>query len=152
MGGPVGGGLVTRSGDGYFGGVTRSGDGCFTGVEVEAGFFAGEAEDEDVVFLVGVEVVDVGEEVVGVAVDVEDFGFVVGVFFLEGGAFPPEGAGDDVGFGVAVDVTDGGAFGVEVGVELLAGPGDLGGGVEGDRGEDEEREECFHGEHDANAN
>jgi hypothetical protein len=88
------------------------------GIQVKPRFLAGEAEDEDVVLLVGVEIVDVGEEVVRVAIDAENLRLVVGVLFLKGRPFPPKRPRDDVGFAIAIDVADGGTFGVKVTVEL----------------------------------
>jgi molybdopterin synthase catalytic subunit len=58
-------------------------------------------------------------------------------------AFPPERAGDDIGFAVAIDVADTRTFGIEVTVELLALPGDLGGGVKAGSREGE-NEQTFH--------
>jgi hypothetical protein len=68
------------------------------GIQVEPRFLAGEAEDEDVVLLVGVEIVDVGEEVVRVAIDAEDLRLVVGVLskVFKGRPFPPKRPRDDV--------------------------------------------------------
>jgi hypothetical protein len=83
-------------------------------VQIQPRFLAGEAEDEDVVLQVGVEIVDVGEEVVRVAIDVENLRLVVGVLFLKRRPFPPERAGDYVGFAIAIDVADGGTFGVKI--------------------------------------
>ena len=95
------------------------------GVQVKTCFFAWEAEDENVVLLIGIEVVDVGKEVVGVAMDAEDLRLVVSVLRFKCGAFPPEWTGDHIGLAVAIDVADGGTFGIKVTVKLLAFPCDL---------------------------
>ncbi len=91
------------------------------GVYINAGVGAGEAVDEVVGEFVVVEVVDEGEEVVGVfvvgevgAFDLLAGGFVDFVAFGEVGAFVPEWAGDDVDFAVGVEVGEVGAFAVEL--------------------------------------
>jgi hypothetical protein len=58
--------------------------------------------------------VDVGEEVVRVAIDAENLRLVVGVLFLKGRTFPPKRTCDDVRLAVAIDVADGGTFGIEI--------------------------------------
>ena len=92
------------------------------GVEVEADFFSGEAEDEDVILLVDVQVVDESEEVVGVGFDGEGGGFVEGVFFGEVGPGKPVGSVDEVRVTVVVEVTGGSAFRVEFGEDGFGGP------------------------------
>ena len=113
------------------------------GVQVHARLFAGETEDEDVVLLVRVEVLDVGEEVVRVAIDAENLWLVVGVLLFKRGPLPPERTGDDVWLAIAIDVTDGGAFGIKLAVQLLALPGDLGLRMELGGGEEKEKQ-AFH--------
>ena len=112
------------------------------GVQVETRFFAWEAEDEDVVLLIGIEVVDVGKEVVGVAMDAEDLRLVVSVLRFKCGAFPPEWTGYHIGLAIAIDVADGGTFRIKVTVKLLALPSDLCGSMHTRDSEEGEKE--FH--------
>jgi hypothetical protein len=94
------------------------------GIEIDARFFAGETIDQHIGIAIVVEVVDEGEEVVGVIV----VGFVGAGFLVAGGfvdlvllgevrAFIPPRAGDDVHFAVFVEVGEVGAFAIELVVE-----------------------------------
>ena len=114
------------------------------GIQIQPRFLAGEAEDEDVVPFVGVEIVDVGEEVVGVAIDRKNLRLVVGVLLFKSRSFPPKRPRDDIRFAVAIDVADGGTLGVKVTVELLTLPGDLRGGMQAG-GREEGKKDRFHG-------
>lgn len=93
-------------------------------VLVDEGGVAGETEDQDVLPAVGVEVVGVGDEVIGVAGRAVEGRLVrallvrrldgVGDTLLEVGAFPDVPAGGDVDVAVMVEVGDRAAFGDEV--------------------------------------
>jgi hypothetical protein len=110
--------------------MDRPGAGLALGVLVHEGGVAGEAEDQDVRPAVGVEIVGVGDEVVGVARGAVEGRLVralvmggfdgVGDALLEVGALPDEPARRDVDVAVMVEIRDRAAFGDEVlGQDLL---------------------------------
>ena len=104
--------------------MDRPGAGLALGVLVDEGRVAGEAEDQDVRPAVSVEVVGVGDEVVGIARGAVEGRLVralvvrwldgVGEALLEVRALPDVPAGGDVDVAVVVEVGDRAAFGDEV--------------------------------------
>ena len=82
------------------------------------GFLAGEADDDDIGPVVVVHVVGEGEEVIGVAGDVERLRRVVFVAVGVVWAGVPVRAVDDVHHAVVIEVAESGAFGEELVAEL----------------------------------
>ena len=92
--------------------------GSSSGIQIKTCFFSGETEDEDIVFVVAVEVMDEAEEIVRVSL-LRDEGLPLAeaFWFREIGPRKPEWAVGEIGFVITVEITDGGPFGVEVGEE-----------------------------------
>jgi hypothetical protein len=107
-----------------------------TRIQVQPCLLAGESKHQDVIFPVGVEIVNIGEEVIRVPLDAEGLGRVERLLLLEGRSLPPEWPGDDVRLAVAIDVADCGSLGVKFRMQLLALPGDLGFRLQ-DKGQEE---------------
>ena len=84
-------------------------------IQVKTRLFPRKAVDEEVVLSVFVHVLDVGEEIVRVAL-LPNEGLARGETLRLGevGTREPEGAVGEIGFAIAVEIADGGTFGVEV--------------------------------------
>ena len=96
------------------------------GIAIPSGFLAGESDHEEIEPAIGIEVPDVGEEVVGVAVDVERLGRIDLDLPFKRWAQPEEGTGHDVAMAVAAQIRQGSTLGVELIGELFALPRDPG--------------------------
>lgn len=108
------------------------------GILKPRGIDAGKAEDENIVPPVAVEIVDEGEEVIGVAQRIPRNGGVNVVANFEVGPLPPIRAGDGVEFTIVVEIAEGGALAEKLIVErklAVGGCGGIGREAGGDEGE-----------------